>query len=177
VPSAGPLFESCSLQRRVGRTSNEGGLPSAGVGSSAQVAWRHLENPESKGRARSPEVGDLLVQRGAKVLAGDKLPFIHLTELDIVKVGMCGGSNAGPVVTARNAAFWGGVATENQIRAGADADRRLRRGQAHGTFGNGSIEEPERSLEVLVQEMHRVYRTIWLTPEKGRRFEGSRTRW
>ena len=45
------------------------------------------------------------MQRGAKVLKDDKLPFIHLTELDIVKVGMSGGSNAGPVVTARNAAF------------------------------------------------------------------------
>ena len=51
------------------------------------------------------EVGHLLVQRGAKVLDGDKLPFIHLPEIDIVKVGMSGGSNAGPVVTARNAAF------------------------------------------------------------------------
>jgi hypothetical protein len=45
------------------------------------------------------------LKRGAKVLAGDKLPFIHLRELDIVKVGMSGGSNASPVVTARNAAF------------------------------------------------------------------------
>src|SRR5215469_16703556 len=70
-----------------------------------QVAWRHLGNPESKGRGRSSEVGDLHVQRGAKVLAGDKLPFIHLTELDIVNVRRV---EAGPVVTARNAAFGGG---------------------------------------------------------------------
>src|SRR5215469_8424236 len=61
-----------------------------------QAAWRHLGNPESTGRGRSSEGGDLHVQRGAKVLAGDKLPFIHLTELDIVKVGMSGGWNAGP---------------------------------------------------------------------------------
>ena len=50
-------------------------------------------------------VGHLLVQRGAEVLKGDKLPFIHLIESDIVKVGMSGESNAGPVVAARNAAF------------------------------------------------------------------------
>ena len=31
--------------------------------------------------------------------------FIHLKELDIVKVGMSGGSNAVPVVTASNEAF------------------------------------------------------------------------
>ena len=70
-----------------------------------QVARRHLGNPEYKGQGRSSEVGDLHVQRGAKVLAGDKLPFIHLTELDIVNVRRV---EAGPVVTARNAAFGGG---------------------------------------------------------------------
>src|SRR5215472_14491760 len=53
---------------------------------------------------------------------GDKLPFIHLTELDIVKVGMSGGSNAGAVVTARNAAFaedamksWGVLPSDNTV--------------------------------------------------------------
>ena len=48
------------------------------------------------------------MQRGAKVLAGDKLPFIHWLSSNIVKVGMSRGSNADPVVTARNVAFWGG---------------------------------------------------------------------
>src|SRR5215468_11137933 len=99
------------------RTSVSNPAPSVPV-RRRQVARRHLGNPESKGRGRSSEVGDLHVQRGAKVLAGDKLPFIHLTELDIVKVGMSAGSNAGPVVTGRNAAFggiMGGVTSDNTV--------------------------------------------------------------
>jgi len=87
-----------------------------------QVAWRHLGNPESKGRGRSSEVGDLHVQRGAKVLAGDKLPFIHLTELDIVKVGMSGGSNASGRSAFREETFAFGHTSGS---AGADASQTL----------------------------------------------------
>jgi len=87
-----------------------------------QVAWRHLGNPESKGRGRSSEVGDLHVQRGAKVLAGDKLPFIHLTELDIVKVGMSGGSNASGRSAFREETFAFGHTSGS---VGADASQTL----------------------------------------------------
>jgi hypothetical protein len=73
-------------------------------------------------KAVERRVGHLLVQRGEKVLEGDKLRFIHLIERDIVKVGMSGGSNAGPVITARNAAFeedamksWGVLPSDNTV--------------------------------------------------------------
>jgi hypothetical protein len=56
------------------------------------------------------------VQRGAKVLEGDRLPFIHLTELDIVKVGMSGGSNAGPVFGR-----WGSACGSGPMTAGTQA--------------------------------------------------------
>ena len=87
-----------------------------------QIAWRHLGNPEYKGQGRSSEVGDLHVQRGAKVLAGDKLPFIHLTELDIVKVGMSGGSNASGRSAFREETFAFGHTSGS---VGADASQTL----------------------------------------------------
>ena len=48
----------------------------------------------------------------------------------------------------------------------------------HGTFGNGSIEEPERSTVVSARSGNeRSMLDEWIIPEKGRRGSGSRIRW
>ena len=48
----------------------------------------------------------------------------------------------------------------------------------HGTFGNGSIEEPERSTVVSARSGNeRSMLDEWSIPEKGKRCSGSRIRW
>jgi hypothetical protein len=48
----------------------------------------------------------------------------------------------------------------------------------HGTFGNGSIEEPERSTVVSARSGNeRSMLDEWNIPEKGKRCSGSRIRW
>src|ERR1700730_7398706 len=48
----------------------------------------------------------------------------------------------------------------------------------HGTFGNGSIEEPERSTVVSARSGNeQSMLDEWSIPEKGKRCSGSRIRW
>ena len=48
----------------------------------------------------------------------------------------------------------------------------------HGTFGNGSMEEPERSTVVSARSGNeRSMLDEWNIPEKGKRCSGSRIRW
>jgi len=48
----------------------------------------------------------------------------------------------------------------------------------HGTFGNGSIEEPERSTVVSARSGNeQSMLDEWSIPEKGKRYSGSRIRW
>jgi hypothetical protein len=48
----------------------------------------------------------------------------------------------------------------------------------HGTFGNGSMEEPERSTVVSARSGNeQSMLDEWNIPEKGKRCSGSRIRW